>query len=148
MPMQIRVYVSQDRGELDRMHHALWPSRTTAQLDSWLERWDVLTLVADPGDGKLEGFVEVADRSMVEGCVTTPVAYLEGWWVDPGARDEGLESTLLDAAERWASGRGRSELAAGVSSDGSALSLALSPAGFREVARVTICRKALWRAHS
>jgi hypothetical protein len=50
----------------------------------------IAVLVADRGDRTLAGFVEIGSRNYAEGCESTPVAYLEGWYVDPDARRGGL----------------------------------------------------------
>ncbi|HVS02622.1 MAG TPA: GNAT family N-acetyltransferase, partial [Thermoanaerobaculia bacterium] len=57
------------------------------------------------------GFLEVALRYWSEGCVTTPVGYLEGWYVRPQHRRQGIGSALLAAAEGWARQRSALEMA-------------------------------------
>jgi aminoglycoside 6'-N-acetyltransferase I len=59
----------------------------------------------------LGGFVEVSLRPFANGCVTTSVGYLEGWYVDPDLRRSGLGGQLVRAAEQWAIERGCTEMA-------------------------------------
>jgi hypothetical protein len=35
--------------------------------------------VADRGNGGLGGFLELGQRSLADGCDSSPVAYVEGW---------------------------------------------------------------------
>jgi len=60
-------------------------------------------LVLDGGERPI-GFVEMALRKYVDGCETSPVAYLEGVYVEPEFRD-------IEAAEAWAIDRGCNEFA-------------------------------------
>src|SRR5215203_4899209 len=55
-------------------------------------------IVAEAGDGALVGFVEVSLRPYARGCVTSPVGYLEGWYVDPAVRRRGIGRALVAAA--------------------------------------------------
>jgi GNAT superfamily N-acetyltransferase len=57
------------------------------------------------------GFAEVALRNLVDGCLSSPVGYLEAIYVDPAARGLGLGRALLDAAIEWARERGCAEFA-------------------------------------
>jgi len=39
--------------------------------------------VAEFAQGHLGGFLECGPGGFTEGCCTSPVGYIEGWWVDP-----------------------------------------------------------------
>ncbi len=67
-------------------------------------------VAADPS-GCLCGFVEVSLRQSAEGCGTRPVGYIEGWFVDPDYRNQGVGRSLVVAAETWALERGCQEMA-------------------------------------
>jgi aminoglycoside 6'-N-acetyltransferase I len=100
--------------------------------------------VAEAGDGELCAFAEVSKRQeYVEGIDTYPVAYLEGWYVEPEYRRKGLGTRLVQHAEAWA-------LEAGLSAIGSDAVLgneeslqAHKAAGFEVAATVVHLRKAL-----
>jgi GNAT superfamily N-acetyltransferase len=78
----------------------------------WLARTDAAVLVAERADrGRLAGFTEVGTRLYAEGCDTSPVAYLEGWYVDRDVRRHGIGAALARAAEVWAREHGYRELA-------------------------------------
>ena len=77
------------RDELLRMRTALWPDSTADEVDALVARADepgYRVLMARADDGRMVGFAEVGTRPFAEGCRTSPVAYLEGIWVEPGAR--------------------------------------------------------------
>jgi aminoglycoside 6'-N-acetyltransferase I len=58
------------------------------------------------------GFVYLAIRTdYVEGAKRSPVAYLEGIYVQDAFRNQGVGRLLLQAAEKWCRARGFKELA-------------------------------------
>lgn len=101
------------------------------------------TFVAADTEGVLHGFVEVTLRDHAEGCRTSPVGYVEGWYVEPDRRGEGLGRELIGAAERWALERGASELASDTELDNGESQRAHGALGFREIARVVLFAKRL-----
>ncbi len=52
--------------------------------------------------GRMGGFVEVTTHSYAEGCPSSPVGYIEGWYVDEDLRQQGCGGKLIWAAENWA----------------------------------------------
>src|SRR5262249_44408301 len=67
-------------------------------------------LIARGPEGEPVGFAELSVRPFAEGCRTSPVAYLEGWYVAPGARRKGVGRRLARAPRACAArrrGRGR-----------------------------------------
>jgi aminoglycoside 6'-N-acetyltransferase I len=61
-----------------------------------------ITFVVERPGGGLCGFIEVSLRNYAEGCTTSPVAYIEGWYVDEESRRRTLGTRLVQAAEAWA----------------------------------------------
>jgi aminoglycoside 6'-N-acetyltransferase I len=57
------------------------------------------------------GFAEVSLRVRAEGCGSSPVGYLEGWYVTPSARRGGIGCELMAALEERARSRGCTEMA-------------------------------------
>ncbi len=51
--------------------------------------------------GDVCGMVEVSLRNIVDGCLTSPVAYIESIYVDPEFRGTGIARQLLVRAEHW-----------------------------------------------
>ena len=98
------------------LRQTLWPecSREQHELEmgSILADSDRATVfLAAAADGRPRGFVEVAMRPWAEGCETSPVGYVEALYVAPDARNGGLATALLRAAEAWAADRGCREMA-------------------------------------
>lgn len=151
--MEIRPARPADRHEWNRMRAALYPGVDPGEIDGWFEAADaggthlvgVAVFVADRGDGRLAGFAEVGSRNYAEGCETTPVAYLEGLYVDPDARRAGLGRALVRAAQAWAAERGYTEMASDTELH-NAVSLQVHLAlGFEEVERQVCFRTRLPR---
>jgi len=102
---------------------ALWPQASVEEharelrllLGGQADR--VLTMplvifVAEAGEGRLAGFLEVDLRSHADGCnPAQPVGYIEGWYVAEDYRQRGLGRKLVDRAEDWARSHNCSEMA-------------------------------------
>ena len=109
----------------------------------WLERPDTGVFVCSRESGGLCGFAEVATRPYVDGCRTSPVAFLEGWYVDPDCRGTGVGRALVDAVEAWARGRGLEELGSDALLSNEPSHRAHQRLGFIEVERAVRYRKSL-----
>ena len=110
-------------------------------LDGGMEAYGVFVVAR--AEGGLCGYVEVGERPYAEGCVTSPVAYLESWWVDEDARGRGIGGALVRAAEEWARARGRTEMASDALIDNLVSHAAHRALGFAEVERIVCMRKRL-----
>jgi aminoglycoside 6'-N-acetyltransferase I len=129
------------------MRIALWPDEPSAGTDSdmraWLDRPDATVFVASRPDGSLCGFVEVGARAYAEGCETSPVGFIEGWYVDADVRQLGYGRALLEAAEDWARKEGYSEMASDALLDNTVSHRAHGRCGYEEVVRLVAFRKPL-----
>lgn len=141
--MKVRSYEPADRREYQRMREALWPDCSDADNDSWFARGDATTLIATRDDGSLCGFVEVGSRPYADGCDTSPVGYIEGWWVDQDVRKKGGGRALLVAAEDWARSKGYREMGSDALVDNRVSHSAHKRCGYEEVERLVVFRKAL-----
>lgn len=141
--MIVRPYRGGDRLEWARMRRALWPDQTDADMASWLGRADAVTLVAERERAGLCGFVEVGARPFADGCRSSPVAYVEGWWVDDDVRRQGVGSALIRAAEEWARDEGYTEIASDAALHNLVSHHAHESLGFMEVERAVLYRKDL-----
>ena len=82
------------------------------EVDRWyFDPEGSVCLVCEERSGGLVGFVEVSLRAYAEGCTSTPVGYVEGWYVTPAVRRRGVGRALMAAGERWARAQGCRELA-------------------------------------
>jgi aminoglycoside 6'-N-acetyltransferase I len=146
MGMEIRPYQSKDSREWLRMRRALWPDvglDEEKEAADWLAQSDSATFVAVRPEGGLAGFAEFGTRARADGCEHAPVAYLEGWYVDPDVRQRGIGEALLRAGEAWAVGKGIHELASDARIENTVSHCAHMAVGFEEVERVILYRKVL-----
>ena len=129
------------------MSVALFPDYTADDLAKGMRefraRSDGEVFVAEREDGSVAGFVEVGSRPYADGCETSPVGYIEAWYVDPDVRRSGYGRGLLKAAENWARSRGYHEMASDALLDNEISHAAHYRAGYEEVDRVVQFRKGL-----
>jgi aminoglycoside 6'-N-acetyltransferase I len=113
--MNIRRGTSADQTEWLRMRHELWPDVEPEDLLKEMDRIlnDPMTpiFVAERPGGRLGGFIETGTRKYAEGCETSPVGYIEGWYVDEDLRSLGVGKALVEVAEHWARQQGMKEMA-------------------------------------
>lgn len=57
------------------------------------------------------GLVELSSRNIVDGCLSSPVAYLEGLYLKPAYRGKGLGREVIAMIQHWCRRKGFSELA-------------------------------------
>jgi aminoglycoside 6'-N-acetyltransferase I len=165
-----RPYAHSDRPEWLRMRQALWPNpdpdAQLADMDEWLATPGTTVIVvprvgggggvgADAGNcgyagtsggagaGRLAGFAEIGTRSVAESCSTSPVAFLEGWYVYPDLRRQGVGTALVRAAEAWARSQGFEEFASDTQLANTDSQRAHAAVGFIEVERLVAYRKVL-----
>lgn len=79
----------------------------------------------------------------VNGCETSPVAFLEGIVVDPSFRRQGVAASLVAAVTDWARNEGLSELASDAEIHNTVSHAMHAALGFEETQRVVYFRKAL-----
>ena len=129
------------------MRNALWPDSPTAH-DADTQRYfdersdQVVTYVAEV-DGRLVGFLVLDHRKYAEGCESSPVPFIEGWYVDPDMRGRGVGRALVESAAARARAEGYHEIASDAvitNVDGIATHRAL---GFEEIERIVCFRKDL-----
>jgi aminoglycoside 6'-N-acetyltransferase I len=108
-----------------------------AEMRGFLEREDGEVIVAErEGSGLLAGYVEVGARSVADGCVTSPVGYIEALWVDQDMRRQGIGGRLFKAAEEWSAAMGYKEMASDVEIDNEVSHEAHKRNGYTEVSKV------------
>jgi aminoglycoside 6'-N-acetyltransferase I len=144
----VRPLDDADDSEWLRLRRALWPNDTVeghrAEMGSYFAApRPTAVFVAPRATGGLRGFVEVGIRDYAEGCEGNWIGYVEGWYVDPDARRQGVGRALVAAAEAWAVAQGCREMA----SDAELANLLSQEAhgrlGYAEVVRSVHFRKEL-----
>jgi len=162
LPLPMTIYIRhaepRDATGWTAMRVALWPDESeaghAAEVARFFDRGAIesrallpeATLVAANQDGEIEtlvGFAELSRRPYAEGCVTSPVGFLEGWYVAPGYRGRGVGRALVRAAEAWARDLGCREFASDTQLENTGSAAAHRALGFEEVEVIRCFRKDL-----
>ncbi|GEO14457.1 aminoglycoside 6'-N-acetyltransferase [Microvirga aerophila] len=127
----------------------LWPD-TSAQehrveAEAQIEHPEqTVAYLAVTSDGVAAGFAEAALRhDYVNGCTTSPVAFLEGIYVRPERRNRSVARLLVQAVGNWAIRLGCSEFASDVELHNLGSQQMHVALGFEETERVVYYRKRL-----
>lgn len=148
----IREAGPEDRVQLARLRHALWPAGSVAEHEEELSAifagaWSKIypyVIFVDESPEEIVGFAEVTLRSRADGCdPIQPVGYFEGWYVAESHRREGRGRALLRAAEEWARAQGCREMASDTWLDNEISQQAHAALGFELVDRVVNYKKTL-----
>jgi aminoglycoside 6'-N-acetyltransferase I len=134
-------------GSWSSLRHALWPRMSAAEHER-----DISNAFFDPAkstaafvaivDGEIIGFAEASVRhDYVNGCQTSPVAFLEGIYVTPANRRQGVAHALSACVEKWGTSQGCVEFASDTSLDNDASQRLHAALGFEETQRVVFFRK-------
>lgn len=147
--MRVRLIEAADKADWLRMRLALWPESSP---DCHLEEMEAIfsnlsatpVFVAEDGTEAVCGFLEASLHSSAEGCDTgQPVGYIEGWYVDPKYRRQGIGAILVHMAEAWAILQGCQEMASDCLIDNTASLEAHLALGYHETERLIHFRKSL-----
>src|SRR3990172_7952362 len=115
MSHSIRRATYEDKPDWLRMRQGLWLDAPIEYLDfdmdDRLADPDYAVFVASGADGKLVAFIEAGLRDYGEGCETSPVGYIEAWYVDEHFRGQKLGRELVQVAEQWSREKGCTEMA-------------------------------------
>lgn len=139
MEIVIRRITGEDRGEWFNMRKGIWPEAPDEYLN-----YDMEEILASDRDvvfmafveGRPAGLIEARLRDYGEGCETSPVGYIEGWFVYPDLRGSGVAGALVAAAEDWARGQGCTEMASDTWLDNAVSIRAHGKLGYREAERL------------
>ncbi len=147
--MDIRPARPSDAPHWERMRQRLWPSPAgehAREIETFFagERRNPLEvfLAWDAADPAI-GFAEASIRPYAEGCYSVRVAYLEGLYVEPEHRRNGVAAALVRAVADWARTQDCSELASDAAIDNDASAAMHRALGFDEVERIICFRKDL-----
>lgn len=145
---RVRPVTEKDFPGWFKLRKLLWDESSDEEhraemLDIFEHRETQLVLVVELTNGRLVGFLEASIRPFVEDCHTDHVGYLEGWFVEPEFRQQGIGRVLVKTAENWARQKGCEEMASDAEI-GNDLSLeAHQKLGYQETSRLVHLRKDL-----
>jgi aminoglycoside 6'-N-acetyltransferase I len=141
--MKVRAFEDRDRNELVRLIRLMFPDVDVMQeMDELVER-DGCVFVIARDDGRLGGYVEAGTRGYAEDCESSPVAYVEAWYVDEDLRRQGWGGKLFASLENWARENGHTELASDAQITNIGSIAAHKSLGFRETERLVCFAKRL-----
>ena len=147
--MNVAAATATDLADWATLRQALWPrlglQGHAAEIAQMLEEpSDLANFIARTAEGTAVGLAEAALRhDYVNGCRTSPVAFLEGIYVRPQHRRSGTARLLVAAVEDWAQAMGCSEFASDAALDNVDSHRMHAALGFAETQRVVYFRKAL-----
>ncbi|MFL5449019.1 MAG: aminoglycoside 6'-N-acetyltransferase [Gemmatimonadales bacterium] len=132
------------------LRNALWPDQPLQELldeaEMFFSTGDgrlASVLVAEKAGEGLVGFAELSLRPYAEDCRTSPVAFLEGWYVTPSMRRQGVGRALVRAAEQWGRAQGCREFGSDTQFDNSTSIAAHLALGFEDAGALRSFRKDL-----
>jgi aminoglycoside 6'-N-acetyltransferase I len=145
--MRIEPCTRQTLDEWVVFRQCLWPDTSEREERSEAEAMlahpeRAIAFLARSPDGTAVGFAEATLRhDYVNGCTTSPVAFLEGIFVHPDHRKRGIARLLVQAIEDWAAGLGCLEFASDAELHNSVSHRMHATLGFEETERVVYFRK-------
>ena len=147
MSFTIRRATHEDKWSWLQMRQRLWPEAPldylSFDLDDRLADPDYAVFVASRGEESLSAFIEAGLRDYAEGCESSPVGYIEAWYVDEHLRGQKLGRELILVAERWAREKGCTEMASDTWLENEASITAHLKLGYTEVERLVHFAKRL-----
>ena len=147
MEFTVRQMGAADRGVWAKLRTALWPEETrkahAKMVDEMMGDQENWGFIAEGMDGAVVGFAEIALRKYANGCDARPVAFVEGVWVNPQMRRQGIGARLITHAEVFLTARGFCELGSDAQINNRVAHKAHCAWGFSETERVVYFRKIL-----
>lgn len=149
--MKIRAVQPEEASAWVAMRQCLWPHHTVDDLSGTVEAYfstgtPLVAAAFLAWDGvRPIGFVELSVRPYVPGARSLPAPHVEGWYVEPAFRSQGIGRRLIVAAEKWAIRNGHSQLGSDALLENTGGAAAHRALGFQEVERVCFFVKDLDR---
>jgi aminoglycoside 6'-N-acetyltransferase I len=144
--LKIRRVTKKDKSQWVALRAQLWPRAELDQLrdevDKMLEDIDWGIFIAEH-EGKIVGFIECSIRDKAPACETNRIGYIEGWFVAPQFRNQGVGASLVEYGEKWAKEMGCREIASDTTSEFPLSPNAHKALGYQEVKRKFYYRKSL-----
>lgn len=113
--MKLTPIEKEDFPEWKAMREVLYHSTASEFLDKEMEAilnhgsWFCFCIKND--NSETIGLVELSARNIVDGCLSSPVAYLEGLYLKPDYQGRGLGRSVMKLIFSWCSDKGYTELA-------------------------------------
>jgi aminoglycoside 6'-N-acetyltransferase I len=112
--INLRRATPADKADWVRMRKGIWPDwgddDLGANMDQILASENDFVVFACDADQPI-GLTEVKIKDHAEGCETSPVGYIEGWFVQEEYRGKGVVGLMTQTAENWLRAKGCAEVA-------------------------------------
>ncbi|MTI21615.1 GNAT family N-acetyltransferase [Fulvivirga sp. RKSG066] len=82
------------------------------------------------------GMLEMSLRNFVDGCLSSPVAYIEGIYINSKLRGQGYGAKIIDLAKNWAKSKQCIELASDTEINNTNAQKFHDAVGFKETYRI------------
>ena len=146
MQIEIRKVTSAEKDAWFHMRKGVWPEAVDDYLlfdmDEVLVSETDLIFMAFVND-QPAGMLEASIREYAEGCDSSPVGYIEAWFVYGDYRRTGVAAELVKAAENWAKEKGCTEMGSDTWLDNEVSIRAHQKLGYYEVERLVHFAKQL-----
>ena len=151
--VRVRPATARDREQWLEMRRVLWPDGAEGhgrEIDDFLDGTvsEPQAVMVAEEEERLLGFAELSIRPFAEGCHTSQVGDLEGWFVREECRGQGIGRSLLDASEGWAREKGCTEFASDTQVENQTSVRAHLACGFEDAGTVRCFRKSLMPARA
>jgi aminoglycoside 6'-N-acetyltransferase I len=108
--MTIREIRETDQPDWVRLREALWPgSLSDHEVETrkyFARRSTALLVFVAEVEERIVGFLELDFRPYAPACSSSPVPFIEGWYVEPACQGRGIGRALVEAAKagraKWA----------------------------------------------
>jgi aminoglycoside 6'-N-acetyltransferase I len=147
--MRVRPLELRDRQQWAELRAALWPDEDPDELAhetlthfAGAQIYELI-LVAEETGGRIIGFLELSLRKYAEGCRSSPVPFIEGWYVAAESRHQGVGRRLVEAAEDWSRVRGYTEIGSDTQLNNDVSQAAHAALGYERVEPIVSFRKSL-----
>jgi aminoglycoside 6'-N-acetyltransferase I len=110
--IHIREVRREDAARWERLRCELWPdgaAEHAAEIESFFAGTlgePAAGLVAEDSTGEVVGFAELSIRTELKGLESKRVGYVEGLYVRPEIRGQGVARKLMRASRNWAREQG------------------------------------------
>jgi aminoglycoside 6'-N-acetyltransferase I len=145
--MMIREIIERDRSDWVRLRESLWPgSLSDHDVETrkyFQSRAQVPIVFVAEAEGRVVGFLELDFRKYAPGCRSSPVAFIEGWFVEPAFQRRGIGRAVVAAAEERARAMGHYEMASDSEVENAEGIAAHRALGYEEIERVVCFRRSL-----
>jgi aminoglycoside 6'-N-acetyltransferase I len=146
MQIEIQRVTSAEKDAWFQMRKGVWPEAEDDYLlfdmDEVLASNIDLIFMAFVND-QPAGMLEASIREYAEGCDSSPVGYIEAWFVYGDYRRTGVAAELVKAAENWARENGCTEMGSDTWLDNEVSIKAHQKLGYYEVERLVHFAKQL-----